>query len=338
MIVMLNNRGILITLSVVLIASLIAGGIFLIMRQRENMPEDDAPIDREPTTEGENPIILLEGNSMLNNERSALLDPTIIAEIEGMRVGTPMADEEGNYLTDENGVLLYEGGNPQLCDALMHNLAVIVNHFCDRGYSVESITQIQRFYYHYAQNLTVFMADELLNNMERCFPIDGVTAESLSTKAEEVFGMHRSDEYRLVFENDTPPMTLRVAFCEVKPHKEYLLTEDEQSLCIYDEWTDDTVEDRNLHAWLHAVIHQLSIHGYGEKEIVVAQLLYAGSLAECEYRHDWLDALRQCISREREMSADELRRAVQLTFDIDIANNVALMDYLEGATAYRTGG
>ena len=335
---MLNNRGILITLSVILIASLIAGGIFLIMRQRENMPEDDAPIDREPTTEGKSPIVLFSGDAALSREREALLDPTIIAEIDCMRVGTPMADEEGNYLTDENGVLLNEGGNPQLCDALMHNLAVIVNHFCDRGYSVESITQIQRFYYHYAQNLTVFTANELLNNMELCFPTTGATVESLNAKAEEVFGMHRSDGYRLVFENDTPPMMLRVTFCEVKPHKEYVLTEDEQSLCIYDEWTDDTVEDRNLHAWLHAVIHQLSIHGYGEKEIVVAQLLYAGSLAECEYRHDWLDALRQCISREREMSADELRRAVQLTFDVDIANNVALMDYLEGATAYRTGG
>ena len=335
---MLNNRGILITLSVVLIASLIAGGIFLIMRQRENMPEDDAPIDHEPTTEGESPIVLFSGDAALSREREALLDPTIIGEIDCMRVGTPMADEEGNYLTDENGVLLYEGGNPQLCDALMHNLAVIVNHFCDREYSVESITQLQRFYYHYAQNLTVFTADELLNNMELCFPTTGATAENLSAKAEEVFGMHRSDGYRLVFENDTPPMMLRVTFCEVKPHTEYVLTEDEQSLCIYDEWTDDTVEDRNLHAWLHAVIHQLSIHGYGEKEIVVAQLLYAGSLAECEYRHDWLDALRQCVSREREMSADELRRAVQLTFDVDIANNVALMDYLEGATAYRTGG
>ena len=338
MIVMLNNRGILITLSVVLIASLIAGSIFLIMRQRENMPEDDAPIDREPTTEGESPIVLLSGDAVLSREREALLDPTVIAEIDCMRVGTPMADEDDNYLTDENGVLLYEGGNPQLCDALMHNLAVIVNHFCDRGYSVESITQIQRFYYHYAQNLTVFMAAELLNNMERCFPIDGVTSESLSTKAEEVFGMHRSDEYRLVFENDTPPMMLRVTFCEVKPHKEYVLTEEQAALCIYDAWTGSTEDERNLHTWLHSLIYHLSAHGYGEKEIVVAQLLYAGSLAECEYRHDWLDALRQCISREREMSADELRRAVQLTFDVDIANNVALMDYLEGATAYRTGG
>ena len=112
------------------------------------MPEDDAPIDREPTTEGESPIILLSGDAVLNREREALLDPTIIAEIDCMRVGTPMADEEGNYLTNEHGVLLYEGGNPPLCDALMHNLAVIVNHFCDRGYSVESITQIQRFYIH----------------------------------------------------------------------------------------------------------------------------------------------------------------------------------------------
>ena len=302
------------------------------------MPEDDAPIDREPTTEDESPIVLLSGDTALSREREALFDPTIIAKIEGMRVGTPIADEEGNYLTDENGVLLYEGGNPQLCDALMHNLAVIVNHFCDREYSAESITQLQRFYYHYAQNLTVFTADELLNNMESCFPTVGTTAESLSTKAEEVFGMHRSDGYRLVFENDAPPMMLRVAFCEVKPHKEYVLTEEQAALCIYDAWADSTEDERNLHAWLHTVTHQLYAHGYGEKEIVVAQLLYAGSLAECEYRHDWLDALRQCISREREMSADELRRAVQLTFDVDIANNVALMDYLEGATAYRTGG
>ena len=338
MIVMLNNRGILITLSVVLIVSLIAGGIFLITRQGENTPDDDEPINREPTIEGESPIVLLSGDAVLNREREALLDPTIIAEIEGMRVGTPMADEEGNYLTDENGVLLYEGGNPQLCDALMHNLAVIVNHFCDREYSVESITQIQRFYHHYAQNLTVFTADELLNNMELCFPTTGATAENLSAKAEEVFGMHRSDEYRLVYENDTPPMMLRVTFCEVKPHKEYVLTEEQAALCIYDAWTDSTEDERNLHTWLHSLIYHLSAHGYGEKEIVVAQLLYAGSLAECEYRHDWLDALRQCISREREMSADELRRAVQLTFDVDIANNVALMDYLEGATAYRTGG
>ena len=73
MIVMLNNRGILITLSVVLIASLIAGGIFLIMQQGENTPEDDEFIDREPTTEGESPIVLFSGDAALSREREALL-------------------------------------------------------------------------------------------------------------------------------------------------------------------------------------------------------------------------------------------------------------------------
>ena len=86
--------------------------------------------------------------------------------------------------------------------------------------------------------------------------------------------------------------------------------------------------------WLHKIINEMSDFGYGEKELVIAQLLYSGSLAETEYRFDLVETIRTCIPLDKEPTIDELKASVQENFDVNIEDNVALMDYLEGVTAY----
>ena len=41
-----------------------------------------------------------------------------------------------------------------------------------------------------------------------------------------------------------------------------------------------------------------------------------------------------CIPSEKEPTIEELKVSVQKIFDVNIEDNVALMDYLEGVTAY----
>ena len=92
--------------------------------------------------------------------------------------------------------------------------------------------------------------------------------------------------------------------------------------------------ERNLEGWLHKIVNEMCDFGYGEKDLVIAQLLYSGSLAETEYRHDLIEAIRMCIPSEKEPTIEELKVSVQEIFDVNIEDNVALMDYLEGVTAY----
>jgi hypothetical protein len=131
---------------------------------------------------------------------------------------------------------------------------------------------------------------------------------------------------------------INVSFAYVKPWGNPSLISEREKLCIFNDFYSGNESERNLEGWLHKILNEMCDYDYGEKEIVVAQLLYVGSLAETEYRYDLLEAIRACFPVDKEPTVDELKSSVQINFDVNIEDNVALIDYMEGETAYGNGG
>jgi len=286
------------------------------------------------------PIIqlpVLKGNTTLTEERAVLLDTGILAEIERLCTGTPKEDETGNFLTDEQGQLIYESNCDVDYSEMEENLSVIINHFADKGYTDTAILQIQRYYFHYARAFAKYQTENVLEKMERCFPADGTNPEDLTKQAKEVFGQIREDGFPFVFEAPVAVSDIKVVFGAVKPWGNTTLSEEREALCIYDWLNSGCESQRNLEGWLHKIINEMADYGYGEREMLLAQILYAGSLVEAEYRYDIMDALRACIPTEKEATVETWLRNVQSIFDVNLLDNVAFLDYLEGKTAYENG-
>ena len=339
---MLNNKYLIIIISIVLVVS-IGVTVALVVINKDDTPylpdvTDDPIISDTPITPDDPiqiPVFL--GNAELSEDRAALLDKGIIAEIERLSTGTPKQDENGNFLVDDHGVLIYESNCDVDYGKMEKNLAVIINYFADKGYTDEAIFQIQRYYFHYARSFAKYETENVIEKMELCFPSEGTTPDDLTKKAEEVFGQIREDGFPFVFEAPVEIADIQVVFCAVKPWGDTVLREEKETLCIFDKVNSENEIDRNLEGWLHKIINEMSSFGYGEKELIIAQLLYAGSLSETEYRNDLIEAMRECISCEREQSIEELKVSVQNVFDVNIEDNVALIDYLEGLTVYAGG-
>lgn len=339
---MLNNKYLIIIISIVLVIS-IGVTVALVVINKDGTPDppdvtedpiiSDTPII--PDKPSQIPVFL--GNADLSDERTALLDGGILAEIERLKTGVPKEDGEGNYLTDEHGILIYETSYVVDYPDMETNLAVIINHFADKGYTEEAIIQIQRYYYHFARTFTEYDTEELFEKIALCFPAEGTTPEDLTLKAEEVFGQIRDDGFRFVFKEPDKIAEICAVFCDVKAWGNTELSEDREKLCIFNELYSGNESERNLEGWLHKIINEMADFGYGEKELVIAQLLYAGSLSETEYRYDLIEAMRSCISCEQEQTPEELLLAVRIVFDVNIEDNVALMDYLDGVTVYEGG-
>lgn len=339
---MQNKKWIIIIVAVILVIS-IGVTVALVVINKEDTPTppdvtDDPIISDTPITP-DNPIQIpvFLGNTELSEERAALLDKGILAEIERLKTGVPKEDDEGNYLTDEHGVLIYESSYVVDYPDMETNLAVLINHFADKEYTEEAIIQIQRYYFHFARTFTEYDTEELFEKIALCFPAEGTTPEDLTLKAEEVFGQIRDDGFRFVFEEPDKIAEICAVFCDVKAWGNTELSEDREKLCIFNELYSENESERNLEGWLHKIINEMCDFGYGEKELIIAQLLYAGSLSETEYRCDLIEAMRSCISCEQEQSTEELMLAVRNVFDVNIEDNVALMDYLDGVTAYEGG-
>ena len=108
------------------------------------------------------------------------------------------------------------------------------------------------------------------------------------------------------------------------------VTDEIESLCIYDSWynEEDDGYERNLEAWLHNVIKVTHEANLSEEKIIVAQIVYAGSVADADYRSDWADALVKCLSIE-DWSYDNLKLAVEAEFGVCLDNNVPIQEYFE---------
>lgn len=339
---MLNNKPLIIIVAIVLVVS-IGVTVALVVANNNDTPDtpdvSDDPIISDTPITPDNPIqvpVFL-GNTELSEERSALLDSGILAEIERLKTGVPKEDENGSYLTDEHGILIYESSYVVDYPDMETNLAVIINHFADKGYSDKAIVQIQRYYFHFAKSFAKFSTEELFEKIALCIPAEGTNSEALTLKAKEVFGQIRDDGFRFVFEEPVQIADINVSFCDVKPWGNTSLISEREKLCIFNDFYSGNESERNLEGWLHKIINEMCDYDYGEKEIVVAQLLYVGSLAETEYRYDLLEAIRACIPVDKEPTVDELKSSVQINFDVNIEDNVALIDYLNGETAYGNG-
>lgn len=342
---MRNKRLFLIIgIAVPLIVVLVIGCFFIFgNNDKSSVGTDDLPIAGEPpvtSPESNDEVIVVkpfEGNSTLTDKRKQLLETAILDEIALYKKGSPLCDEYGSILTDEHGILIYVSNALVDYDGVETNLAVIINHFADKGYSDEAIRQLQRYYFNYARAFAKYHTENILDKLELCFPPNGTTPDELTEKAKDVFGQIREDGFPFVFEEPVPVKELPVPFCAVKAWGDTSLTVEREKLCIYDLISSENESEFNLEGWLHKIVNEMSDFGYGEKEIIVAQLLYAGSLVDTEYRHDLLDAMRQCMPLEAEPTIEEFKMHVQNRFDVNIEDNVALMDYLEGRTAYEKG-
>ncbi len=332
---MLNNRPILIVLIVSILVVAVGGVVALVKGS-----EDDTPIAPVQPLPDDNPneLMKLEGNDILTEERETLLAPDLVAQIEQWKKGVPVEDEEGYYLTDPDGHILYETPQAERAALLEHNLKVLINHFADKGYIQQAILQIQRYYFGYADHFKGMEPMDLLEGLERCFPSDETTSEQLTKAAEQVFGQKREDGFAFAFEPLPPMAQASICFCHVKPLEHMPLSPKLQALCIYGVWAADNEEEKYLEGWLLYILAELSAKGYGEKELMIAQLLFAGSLVECDYRPDLCGALSECISATQEVAIVQLAQSAQRIFGVNIYDNVALIDYMEGRTAYQTEG
>lgn len=329
---MLNNRLFLIIGIVIpLIVALIIGGVFLFRNDEPDEPDNTDPTDTIDTnddihhTVGDPVIEFDEGNEIY-------LDESLLPYLERMDQGVPAIDENGNYYLYDDGDLVYDYSGEKKLEAVLDNLILLINHFAKEEYSMDAMHQIQRFYVEYHDRFEDVEFEDLAANIAKCFPKGGADPETLNQTVIEVFGYNRGDECLFVFS----PMAvapIKVEFYNVLP-KTAELTESMEMLCIYDSWKneEDDGYERNLEAWLHNVIATAKAHSLDDESVVVAQILYAGSLADAEYRPDWAEALIRCMTIE-DMSFDNLKLIVENEFGVCIDYNVPLIEYFAAKNA-----
>ena len=302
---------------------------------------DEPPVIAPPTTEDTtNTIVIppIDGNKEIAEEREVLLDQNIISVIDNATAKIPVVGDDGNYLTDENGNLIYENAHETDYTNVKENLFVIVNAFADAGYPDTVIKYVQRFYFEYYDQLTIYETDELIEKLMYCFTISGNTTDQLSKAMFETFGFDREDEFAFVFDEVLPPSVNKVLFFDVKPNIEIEWTEELENHCIYNIWhnadSDDHYE-RNMESYLHAIIYSMCKTGANDFDIRLAQLLYCSFMADVEYSADWLNILLACFS-EGTPDYDNLRNDMLDKFGFDIYGNQLISFYYEGITEYNT--
>lgn len=67
-------------------------------------------------------------------------------------------------------------------------------------------------------------------------------------------------------------------------------------------------------------------NGFDDQKTIVAQILYAGSLANAEYRADWKDAMLRCFA-VTDWTYDSFKQAVETEFGVSIDYNLPLQEY-----------
>lgn len=314
----MNNRILIPVLIFPLVVALIVG-LFFVFRADDNVePKDPDATDNGTIVDPEdiqhttgNPVIEFdEGNE-------AYLDESIVSYLERMDQGVPSIDENGNYYLYEDGDVVYDYSGEKKLEAVLDNVILLINHFVKENYSMEAIHQIQRFYIEYHESLEGVSFEELSAKIGKCFSVEGADPETLNQTVIEVFGYNRGDECAFVF---TPMIVapIKVEFYNVLP-KEVELTESMELLCIYDSWMneEDDGYERNLENWLHNIIYVAREAGISDEKIVVAQILYAGSIADAEYRSDWESALIECLTID-DWTFESLKKAVEREFGVSL--------------------
>lgn len=332
---MLNNRMLIPAIIIPLVVALAIGLLFVF---RSDEPKD--PVQQtEPTdtTAPSGDTIIIEpdyrfehttGNSVIEFDEGneVFLDMSLILYLERMEFGTPAVDEDGNYYFDADGDIEYNADEEKHVEGVLDNLITLINHFAKEEYSTEASHQIQRFYVTYYDRFLETKYEDLVAKIARCFPKEGADPETIEATMLEVFGFNRGDGFAFVFA-PIEVATIKVEFYNVRP-SDIILTDAEEQLCIYENWRnpEDDGYERNLKGWLHNVIHVVSEKGCNEETVTLAQILFAGSLADAEYRSDWDEALIRCLTIE-DMTFDNFKTAVENEFGVCVDYNVPLIDY-----------
>lgn len=337
----MSKKKIIFIILAALLAVAVVTLVFVKVLPKDEPIRPDTPDIEKKDTDGLGKLKMvnpLAGDPDLSKERQSLLNRNTLEQIDRLENGVPYLDEDGNCLVNEFGDLLYEKEITFDYGGVEDNLKILVNYFADEKYSDEAIQQIQRFYFQFFQSFQKEQSEDLYEKLKACFPKDGTTAEQLTSDVETVFGFTRDDGFPFVF-SDKMIFEYHVPVCTVKPFESIELTEEQEQLCLYDvlHTPDDAIYERNLEAWLHKIISELSAVGYGEKELVEAQLLFFGSLFETDYRADLVDAIRECIPQEREVSVEELKASVLRKFGIELNHNTRLLSYMNGESTFAKG-
>ena len=146
----MHNSPAIIMIIIILVIAVIVGAVFLI----KGLNDDKPPVDTGTSDTGDDrptpdPIKPIEGNTVLSEEREVLLEKNIVSLIDQTTAKSPVVGEDGNYVTDKEGNLVYEDVVTVDYTNVKENLTVIVNAFADAGYPDEVIRYVQRFYFIY---------------------------------------------------------------------------------------------------------------------------------------------------------------------------------------------
>ena len=324
----MHNKITIVIVALVLVAASVIGAVFVFGGNAETPPTETTAT--HATTNGGLHFDHVTGDAVIDfdegNEK--YLDTSLVAYLERMEKGVPAVDENGNYYCDENGEIMYDTSKEKDLEPVLDNLILLINHFAEEQYSVDALWQIQRFYVQYYDRFGGASFAELAEKLSVCFPRGGADAETLADTVQRVFGFSRGDGFAFVFK-PFEVAKISVPFCDVLP-KEIELNEDLELFCIYNNWKneDDDGYERNLEGWIHNVIAIASEAELSAEETVAAQILYAGSLADAEYRADWSEALIKCMKIEN-MTYDNFKIAVEAEFGVSIDGNVPLQEYFE---------
>ncbi len=324
----MQNKITMVIVALVLVAASVIGAVFIFGGNTYTPPTETTAI--QATTNGGLHFDHITGDAVIDFDKGneKYLDTSLIAYLERMEKGVPAVDENGNYYCDENGDLVYDTSKEKDLEPVLDNLILLINHFAKEQYSVDAIWQIQRFYVQYYDRFGGASFAELAENLSACFPRGGADAETLADTVLRVFGFSRGDGFAFVFK-PFEVAKISVPFCDVLP-KEIELNEDLELFCIYDNWKneDDDGYERNLEGWIHNVIAVASEAELSIEETIAAQILYAGSLADAEYRADWGEALIRCMKTEN-MTYDNFKIAVEAEFGVSIDGNIPLQEYFK---------
>lgn len=335
----MHNSPAIIMIIIILVIAVIVGAVFLIKGLNDDKsPVDTGTSDTVDDRPAPDPIKPIEGNTVLSEEREVLLEKNIISLIDQTTAKSPVVGEDGNYVTDKEGNLVYEDVEMIDYTNVKENLTVIVNAFADAGYPDEVIRYVQRFYFMYFTELNEYESNVLIEKLMNCFSKTGNTTDTVYDKALNIFGFERADKFAFVFEEMMPAGETTVLFFDVKPTFNVEWTDELENSCIYSIWhTEESDEqyERNLEAYLHTIVSYLSDIEVSEFDIRLAQLLYCSYIADVEYTPDWLDTII-AIFDGGTPEYDSLRDALLSKFGFDIYSNQLISSYYDGITEFNT--
>ena len=334
---MLNNRPILIVTIILIVIGLVAAGVWLLTQREDTNPPgiNEEQLNNNEESNEDIQIDHIAGEVLpdFENGSEVYLDETVVDRLVRMEQGIPVVDVNGNYKIDDKGELICEDAEEDV-EKILNTLVPLINHFAEKEYTTVAHHQVQRFYVELRNSLSDYSFELLCEKIAVCIPQDGAASEGFSELVLQEFGIARGDDFSFVFHAVESAEAL-VEFCNVLPNSIDISEEDER-YCIYESWRnqEDDGYERNLESWLHHIIVTMRENDMNETYISVAQMLYAGTLADAQYKPNWQASLLKCFALKT-FTYDAFNTAVKQEFGVGIDSNLPLQEYFE---ATESGG